>query len=134
MPEYLLNGKTNPLKEFTRLLTKRTLTHEAQSNNHRIGNLKAGMRRLNIKAKVLEVSPPIQIVTRFGNYANMVNVLIADETGVIKLSHLGSQIPTVSVHDAVQIENAHVVWFRGERQLRIGKHGKISVVQRLIDA
>jgi hypothetical protein len=133
MSEYLLKGKANPLKEFTsRLSTMRT--HEAQLNNYKIGNLKAGMKRLNLAAEVLEVSQPIQIATRFGNYVNMINAQIADETGTIKLSLLGSQIKMVSVHDAVQIENAHVAWFRGERQLRIGKYGKISVVQRSIIA
>jgi len=130
MPEYLLNEKTNPLKEFTcRLSTMRTLAQEAKSNSYRIGDLRTGMKHLNIKAQVLEVSQPIQIATRSGFYANLANALIADETGTIKLSLLGSQINEVSVHDAIQIENAHVAWFRGERQLRIGKHGKISVAQ-----
>jgi hypothetical protein len=135
MPEYLLKGKTNPLKEFSsRLSSTRTLAHEAQLNSYKIGNLKAGMKRLNINAEVLEVSAPIQIATRYGSYANIINTLIADETGTIKLSLLGSQIKMVSVHDTIQIENAHVAWYRGERQLRIGKHGKISVVQRSIIA
>jgi len=134
MPEYLLNEKTNPLKEFAcRLSTMRTLAQEAKSNSYKIGDLKTGMKRLKINAEVLEVSQPIQIATRFGFYTNVINALIADETGTIKLSLLGSQIKMVSVHDAIQIENAHVAWFRGERQLRIGKHGKIGVVQRSRD-
>jgi hypothetical protein len=135
MPEYLLNEKTNPLKEFTgRLSSMRTLTQEAKLNNYKIGDLKAGMKRLNLTAEVLKVSQPIQIATRFGMYTKIINVLISDETGIIKLSLLGSQIIIVSVHDIVQIENAHVAWFRGERQLRIGKQGKISIVQRSIIA
>jgi len=135
MPEYLLNEKTNPLKEFTfRLSTMRPLAQEAKSNGYKIGDLRTGMKRLNIKAQVLEVSQPIQIATKFGFYNNVINALIADETGTIKLSLLGSQTKMVSVHDVIQIENAHVAWFRGERQLRIGKYGKIGVVQRSRDA
>jgi len=135
MPKHLLNEKTNPLKEFTcRLLTMRTQAQEAKSNSYKIGDLRTGMKYLNIKAEVLEVSQPIQIVTKFGFHTNVVNALIADETGTIKLSLLGFQTKVVSARDIIQIENAHVTWFRGERQLRIGKHGKISVVQRLIDA
>jgi len=130
MPEYLLNEKTNPLKEFTlRLSTMRTLAQETKSRSHKIRDLVTGMKHLNINARVLEVSQPIQIATRSGFYTNVANALIADETGTIKLSLLGSQIREVSVHDTIQIENAHVAWFRGERQLRIGKHGKISVAQ-----
>jgi len=130
MPEYLLHEKTNPLKEFIfRLSPMRTLVQEAKSNSYRIGDLRTGMKHLNINAQVLEVSQPVRITTRSGFYTNVANALIADETGTIKLSLLGSQIKEVSVHDTIQIENAHVAWFRGERQLRIGKHGKISVAQ-----
>jgi len=137
MPEYLLNEKTNPLKEFTRKLSSvRTLKQEAKSNSYsyKIGDLRAGMKHLNLTAEVLEVSQPIQIATRFGYYTNIISALVADESGTIKLSLLGSQIEMVSVHDSIQIENAHVAWFRGERQLRIGKHGKVSVIQRSIIA
>jgi hypothetical protein len=135
VPEYILKEKINPLNEFTgRLSTVRTLTQEAKPNIYKIGDIRAGMEHLNIKAEVLEVSQPIQIATRFGSYTNIVNALIADETGTIKLSLLGSQIKMFSVYDAIQIENAHVAWFKGERQLRIGKYGKISVVQRSIVA
>jgi len=135
MSEYLLRERSNPLKEFScGQSTIGTLTHEAKSCRYKIGDLRAGMKHLNLTAEILEVSPPIRITTRFGNYANIINALIVDETGTIKLSLLGSQIRMVSVRDAVQIENAHVAWFRGERQLRIGKHGKISVAQRSIIA
>ncbi|MEM2970735.1 MAG: hypothetical protein QXR63_07395, partial [Candidatus Bathyarchaeia archaeon] len=82
----------------------------------------------------LKVSQPIQIATRFGSYAIIVNAKIADDTGTINLSIFRSQPGMVSVNDIVQIENAHVAWYKGERQLRIGKHGKISVVQRSIYA
>jgi len=131
MSEYLLNEKRNPLKEFTgRLASMRTLTQKAKSNSYNIGDLRAGMKHLNLTVEVLKVSQSVQIATRFGIYTNMINVIIADETGTIKLNLFGPQIIMVSVHDKIQIENAQVAWFRGERQLRIGKHGKISVIQR----
>jgi len=38
MPEYLLKGKTNPLKEFTgRLSAMKILTQETKSNSYKIG-------------------------------------------------------------------------------------------------
>ncbi len=128
VPEHLLKVKTNSLKEFTgRLLSMKTLAQETKSNSYKIGNLRAGMKRLNLTAKVLKVSQPIQIASRFGNCVNMINATIADESGTIKLSLFGSQIKMFSVYDVIQIENAYVAWFRGERQLRLGKQGKISV-------
>ncbi|MBS7657398.1 hypothetical protein KEJ33_05695 [Candidatus Bathyarchaeota archaeon] len=135
MSEHLLNEKTNPLKEFTgRLSSSKTLTQRAETKNCNIKDLRVGMKRLNLTAEVLKVSQPIQIATRFGSYAIIVNAKIADDTGTINLSIFRSQPGMVSVNDIVQIENAHVAWYKGERQLRIGKHGKISVVQRSIYA
>ncbi|MBS7614805.1 hypothetical protein KEJ18_03635 [Candidatus Bathyarchaeota archaeon] len=135
MSEKLLNEKTNPLKEFTnRLSSMKTFTQKVETKSYNIQDLRVGMKRLNLTAEVLKVSQPIQIATRFGSYAIIVNAKIADDTGTINLSIFQSQIGMVSVNDIVQIENAHVAWYRGERQLRIGKHGKISVVQRSIYA
>jgi len=93
-----------------------------------IRDLRAGMRRLDISARVLKMSQPMQITPRSGFCANLAIALIADETGTINLSLFGSQTKMVSVNAIVQIENAHIAWFRGECQLRIGKHGKVSVV------
>jgi len=86
-----------------------------------IRDLRAGMKEVNLKAKVLEIARPTLVFTRFGNYASVANALIADETGTIKLCLWNEQINSISIGDTVQIENARVSMFRGERQLRIGK-------------
>ncbi|MDH5439868.1 MAG: single-stranded DNA-binding protein, partial [Candidatus Bathyarchaeota archaeon] len=98
--------------------------------NPKIEDLKAGMKKVNLKARVLEIPGPIMVYTRFGGEARISNALVADETGTVKLSLWGPQINVVTVNDVIQIENAYVSWFRGERQLRIGKHGRICVVRR----
>jgi len=132
--EHLLSEKTKTLKEIIcRKSAMMILSQEAKSKSHKIGNLRVGMRRLNIVARVLKVSKPIRIATRSGFYANLANALISDETGTINLSLLGAQMEGIVLHDIVQIENAHVAWFRGERQLRIGKYGKINVVDSTVN-
>jgi replication factor A1 len=83
------------------------------------------MKRVNLKAKVLEIAEPTLVFTKYGNYAKVANALVADETGTIKLCLWNEQITSISVKDTVQIENANVSMFRGERQLRIGKHGTL---------
>jgi len=72
------------------------------------------------------------VFTRFGNYASVANALIADETGTIKLCLWNEQIKSISVGDTVQLENARVSTFRGERQLRIGKNGMLSIVEDMV--
>jgi replication factor A1 len=86
-----------------------------------IRDLRAGMKDVNLKAKVLEIARPTLVFTRFGNYASVANALIADETGTIKLCLWNEQINSISVGDSVHVENARVSMFRGEQQLRIGK-------------
>jgi ssDNA-binding replication factor A large subunit len=55
--------------------------------------------------------------------------VIADETGTIKLCLWNEKINEVSVDSVVQIENASVTKFRGENQLRLGKNGRLSVIE-----
>lgn len=124
-----LTEQTNPLKNLRKidLLHRHLVKKNSESSFLRIKDLRNGMKRVNLKATVLEIAKPILVFTRFGNYASVANALLTDETGTIKLCLWNEQIDSVSVGDAVQIENARVSMFRGERQLRIGKDRK-SVV------
>jgi len=129
MPESVLEGN-NPIKEFTRTMAPvRNSDREAKLNHHQIKDLRAGMKRIKIKARVLEVSQPRLITTRFGSYANVAKALITDETGTIHLPLWNKQIGEISVGDLIQIENANVIVFRGVRQLKVGRSGKLSVIK-----
>jgi len=129
IPERIL-AKTNPLKEFTyRLSSIRNSAQEAKSSHYQIKDLRVGMRRVNVKARVLEVSQPRLVATRFGFYANVTNILITDETGTIQLPLWNKQIDEISVGDLIQVENAKIIVFRGVRQLKVGRSGKVSVIK-----
>jgi len=129
MPERALE-ENNPIKEFTcTMAPMKNSAQEAKSNHHRIKDLRAGMRHIEIKARVLEVSQPRLITTRFGSYANVANALITDETGTIQLPLWNKQIGEISVGDLIQVENANVIVFRGVRQLKVGRSGKLNVIK-----
>lgn len=129
MPKRVLQ-ETNPLSEFTHARSLgRPPVGELKVSRLRVRDLRAGMKRISVKARVLEMLEPRLVFTRFGGCANVANALIADETGVMKLSLWNEQIHAVSVDDIIQIENARVAVFRGERQLRIGRHGKLRIVR-----
>jgi len=129
IPEHIL-VKTNPLKEFTyRSSFMRDSAQEAKSDRYQIKDLRVGMKRINIKARVLEVSQPRVVATRFGFYANVTNVLVTDETGTIQLPLWNKQIDGISAGDFIQVENANVIVFRGVRQLKVGRSGKVNVVK-----
>jgi len=129
MPNRVLK-EDNPLKEFTyRLASIRESAQEAKSNQYQIKDLRVGMRQINTRARVLEISQPRLVTTRFGFYANVAYALVTDETGTIQLPLWNKQIDEISVGDLIQVENANVIVFRGVRQLKVSRSGKVSVIK-----
>jgi len=123
--------ETNPLKAFAPTRTpRRNIPDRVKIENPRIGDLKSGMKRISLKARVIEIPKPKSVFTRFGNFVTVTNVKVKDETGIIQLPLWDDQINTVAVGDTIHVENARVVTFRGERQLRVGKSGHVSVVKK----
>ncbi|MFZ0965935.1 MAG: hypothetical protein WAN82_04855 [Candidatus Bathyarchaeia archaeon] len=123
IPKEFLLERSNPIKDLINpdMVRRHLNKKNREPRLLQIRDLRAGMKEVNLKAKVLEIARPTLVFTRFGNYASVANALIADETGTIKLCLWNEQINSISVGDTVQIENARVSMFRGERQLRIGK-------------
>lgn len=91
----------------------------------KISDLKPGMRNVNLKAKIIEVSEPRNVSTRFGS-AKVADATIQDETGTTQLSLWNEQINRFSVGDTVVISNGYITTFRGKIQVNIGRYGKIS--------
>ena len=129
--EKFLSQQGNPIGDF--METDRVRKHIAKKNkfaaSRSIQDLRAGMNHVNLKAKVLEVTQPKHVVTRYGNLASLAKALIADETGKIKLCLWNEQIDSVAAGDTIQIENARTSTFRGERQLSLGKKGTLNNIE-----
>ena len=102
------------------------LRQKNRAGTFHICDLRTGMKLVNLKAKVLEIAKPSLVFTKYGNYAKVANAVVADDTGTIKLCLWNEQIALISVGDTVQVENANVSMFRGERQLRVGRHGMLQ--------
>lgn len=94
-----------------------------------VQDLRHGMKRVNVEAEVLGSPESSPVRTRYGNSAVVTNVWIADETGKVRLCLWNEQAGSFSESDRIQIRNASVSTFKGERQLRLGKNGTISVLQ-----
>ncbi|MDQ1280286.1 MAG: hypothetical protein QG670_1549 [Thermoproteota archaeon] len=97
-----------------------------------IGELKVGMKTVNVKGKVTEKSETSEVYSRYGyNVHRVANAVLSDDTGSIKLVLWNEQIDVVGVGDTIDIENGHVTQFRGETQLNVGKrHGKLNVTKK----
>ena len=133
IPEYLLK-ETTPPKEFAYIIKreKDALMKKRDDSGVRyfkIKDLKTGMKRINLKARVLAISRPQSALTRYNDYVMFANVTLTDETGTVKLTLWNGRINSVSINDIVEIENASVTAYKGETQLRIGRQGKLRVIE-----
>jgi hypothetical protein len=130
IPKLILE-ETSPLKEFAYARgSRRTILERVKVKHLRIGDLKSGMNRINLKARVIEIPEPRSVFTRFGWFATVTNASITDETGIIQLALWNKQVDAVSVGDVIRVENARVVTFRGERQLRVSRGGQLRVIEK----
>jgi hypothetical protein len=134
IPEYILK-EADPLSGFDYIRERARNASERRDrktldiSHMQIKDLKLGMRKINLRAQVTEISKPKQVVTRFNDYAVLANATLSDKTSTIKLPLWNEQINWVSINDTVQIENANVIVFRGEKQLRIGRRGTLKIVE-----
>jgi replication factor A1 len=129
IPEEFIMRQSNPITAVrTAFLVERRHNKQVRPLDVlQIKDLRVGMKKVSLKATILEVSKPTFVVTRFGNYASVANAMVSDETGQIKLCLWNDQIKSVAVGDKVQIENARVSAFRNERQMRVGKRGTLRI-------
>jgi replication factor A1 len=93
-----------------------------------IKDLRNGMKRVDVEAKVVEKGDPREVTSRYKDETYKVaDAVVADDTGSIKLTLWNEQIDQVNVNDAIKIENGYVTSFKGEIQLNVGKYGKLTV-------
>jgi len=126
--------ETAPLKRFAYAIEREKDALMKKRNAravgyHKIGDLKAGMKRINLKARVLAISRPKQALTKYNDYVMFANATLTDETGTVKLTLWNNRINSLSINDLVEIENAWVTVYRGETQLRIRRQGKLRVIE-----
>ena len=130
IPKHILK-ETNPLKNFALTKTSMKKTPDRVKIEHpQIKDLKLGMNRITLKVKVIEIPKPKNVFTRLGQLNMVTNAKVTDETGIIQLPLWNQQIDTVAVGDTIQVENACVVAYRGERQLKVGRGGQLSVIKK----
>ena len=128
IPITILQGK-NQLESYTKTISAITSSAKFKVANPKIVDLKAGMKRVDLKAEVLKLSEPKMVYTRFGTTAYVSNALIKDETGSMKMNLWNQQISSIHQGDIINIKDGKVTWFRGERQLMLGRNGSVSVTQ-----
>jgi hypothetical protein len=114
-----------PLTEFTPASKMETL----ETTNVQIKDIDAGVKRVNLIARVVGKSSPRNVFSRFGGPLALSIATISDGTGSITLPLWNAQIDRVSIGDTVQIENGRVRAFRGELQVSVGRKSNLQVME-----
>jgi replication factor A1 len=99
----------------------------------KIEDLRVGMKKINVAAEVVEVAEPSKVHTQFRDNAVVSNAVIQDETGKILLCLWDQQVNTVHAGDSIEVKNAHVAMFKGEKQLRLGKNGTVTILEKPLE-
>jgi len=129
LPKFFLD-QPNPIgASKCNYLQRKVTVKEGEENPKNIADLRYGMKHVNVKGRILSVPKATLVFTRFGEYARVTNALIADETGAIRLCLWNEKIDLVTADSIIQIENASVSKFHGEKQLKLGKNGRLRVVE-----
>lgn len=95
----------------------------------KISDLKVGMSNVEIKAKIVELSEPKQITTKFGTQTSLTVATLKDDSGTIKLNLWGKQSEGIEEGKDVQINGGFVKEFREELQISVGRNGSIEMVK-----
>ncbi|HZY94870.1 MAG TPA: OB-fold nucleic acid binding domain-containing protein [Candidatus Bathyarchaeia archaeon] len=93
----------------------------------KIAELKPGMRRVDVKGKIVDIESPREVNTKFGP-GQVANATLQDESGTVKVTLWNENISKIAVNDDVEIQNGYVESFRGELQLNVGRYGKLAKV------
>ncbi len=95
----------------------------------KIKEVKAGMERIHLVAKVVAIGDKRTVDTRFGP-AEVAVATIEDESGRMNFKLWRKQIGQVKVGDTIRIEKAFAIMFDGNTELNMGSGGRIEVLAR----
>jgi ssDNA-binding replication factor A large subunit len=124
--------KKNPFNSYIKSLKKYALPIKKinKEKKLKIKDLIPGLKNINIELEVMHIPKPKAVYTRFGEIALVSNVILKDETGIIGLGIWNKQIDKVHIGDKVKIKNGKVIWFKEEKQLKIGRDGDLRILHR----
>jgi replication factor A1 len=94
-----------------------------------IKDLRDGMRTVEVEGEIMDVSTPREVSLRTGGQARVADATLRDESGTIKLSLWDAQIDAVAKGAKVKVSNGYINTFRGERQLNVGRYGKLDILE-----
>jgi len=95
----------------------------------KINELRPGLNNVVLTAKIVELSEPRQINTKFGTTTTLTEAVLSDESGRMKIALWGQQSEGIEDGATIELKGGFVKEFKGESQLGIGRGGTIKIVE-----
>ena len=93
-----------------------------------IKDLQVRQGKVDIIVDVIDVSEPREF-EKFGKTGKVATAIVKDESGDCKLSLWNEDTERIKAGDKVHIINGYVSEWQGEKQLTVGRMGKIEIVK-----
>ncbi len=93
------------------------------------GDIKPGMRRIDLDLKIVELEEPRPYLSRAGREGKVTTAIGEDDSGRIKISLWNKDIDLVKVGCTVRIRNGYARLFRDEVHVSAGMYGKLEIVE-----
>jgi ssDNA-binding replication factor A large subunit len=94
----------------------------------KISEINRSMSNISIEAKVIDISEPREVQTRYGK-KNVADATLEDDSGQISLTLWEEKITSISVGDNIKVTGAYVTSFKDKMQLNVPRNGIIEVVK-----
>ncbi|MFW9963339.1 MAG: GNAT family N-acetyltransferase [Candidatus Sifarchaeia archaeon] len=119
-------GKTRDYPQWSGNYYEKRISKEFPRAMSKIGELRNNQKQVVVDGYVNSISSQRTVSSRkTGEELKVVNAILSDDTGSIKLVLWNDQIRHVDVDSRIRIENGYVSEYRNEIQLNISKWGLI---------
>ena len=99
----------------------------------KVKDLTPESKQVNVLAKVVGLSEPREITSRFGEARKLVEATVGDETGTVLLTLWNDQIGQVAKDETFLVDNGYVSLVRGHIRLNVGKYGSFAKAETPIE-
>ena len=84
--------------------------------------------KIEVEGTIKSMEEP-KIFNKYGKDLKLVNAMLEDDSGSIKLTLWNDEAEKVTEGSKVKIVNGYCSEFRGDKQLSAGKFGKLEVLE-----
>jgi len=92
-----------------------------------VSELKPGMIDVEIEGEIVSIEESRQVQTKYGPNT-VASAQLKDDTGTIKVTLWGNQIPSVQAGNKVKLTGCFIKEWNGELQVSITRNGEIKVL------